>query len=97
MRTPRTDRSAPVPGRAATVDPVSRPAATWGGLLSSDLSYLAYQPWAPVAPALLIIATVWACNLLADAIRDVSGEAGRAAVNMRPKWRRKPALIQGGR
>jgi peptide/nickel transport system permease protein len=49
-----------------------------------------------VAPALLIIATVWACNLLADAIRDVSGEAGRAAVTMRPKWRRKLALIQGG-
>jgi peptide/nickel transport system permease protein len=75
---------------------VQPPAPTWGGMLSSDLSYLAYQPWAPVAPALLIIATVWACNLLADAIRDVSGEAGRAAVNMRPKRRRKPVLIQGG-
>src|ERR1700691_5932641 len=75
---------------------VQPPAPTWGGMLSSDLSYLSYQPWAPVAPALLIIATVWACNLLADAIRDVSGEAGRAAVNMRPKRRRKPVLIQGG-
>ena len=75
---------------------VQPPAPTWGGMLSSDLNYLSYQPWAPVAPALLIIATVWACNLLADAIRDVSGEAGRAAVNMRPKWRRKLALSQGG-
>jgi peptide/nickel transport system permease protein len=75
---------------------VQPPAPTWGGMLSSDLSYLSYQPWAPVAPALLIIATVWACNLLADAIRDVSGEAGRAAVNMRPKPRRKLALSQGG-
>ena len=75
---------------------VQPPAPTWGGMLSSDLSYLSYQPWAPVAPALLIIATVWACNLLADAIRDVSGEAGRAAVNLRPKRRRKPVLIQGG-
>ena len=75
---------------------VQPPAPTWGGMLSSDLSYLSYQPWAPVAPALLIIATVWACNLLADAIRDVSGEAGRAAVNMRPKRRRKLALSQGG-
>jgi peptide/nickel transport system permease protein len=51
---------------------VQPPAPTWGGMLSSDLNYLSYQPWAPVAPALLIIATVWACNLLADAIRDVS-------------------------
>jgi peptide/nickel transport system permease protein len=75
---------------------VQPPAPTWGGMLSSDLNYLSYQPWAPVAPALLIIATVWACNLLADAIRDVSGEAGRAAVNLRPKWRRKLALSQGG-
>jgi len=75
---------------------VQPPAPTWGGMLSSDLSYLSYQPWAPVAPALLIIATVWACNLLADAIRDVSGEAGRAAINMRPKRRRKLALIPGG-
>jgi peptide/nickel transport system permease protein len=76
---------------------VQPPAPTWGGMLSSDLNYLSYQPWAPVAPALLIIATVWACNLLADAIRDVSGEAGRAAsLTMRPKLRRKLALIQGG-
>lgn len=36
-----------------------------------------------MAPALLIMVTVWACNLLADAIRDVSGEAGRALVNRR--------------
>lgn len=62
---------------------VQPPAPTWGGLLASDLGYLDYQPWAAVAPALLIMATVWASNLLADAIRDVSGEAGRAFVNNR--------------
>ena len=32
----------------------------------------------------LIMVTVWACNLLADAIRDVSGEAGRALLNTPP-------------
>lgn len=62
---------------------VQPPAPTWGGLLASDLGYLDYQPWAPLAPALLIMATVWASNLLADAIRDVSGEAGRAFVDNR--------------
>jgi peptide/nickel transport system permease protein len=72
---------------------VQPPAPTWGGMLSSDLNYLSYQPWAPVAPAVLIILTVWACNLLADAIRDVSGDAGRAYVNTRA---RRPALVQGG-
>jgi peptide/nickel transport system permease protein len=75
---------------------VQPPAPTWGGLLSSDLNYLSYQPWAPVAPALLIIATVWACNLLADSIRDVSGEAGHAYFRARPRRRRPSALAQGG-
>jgi peptide/nickel transport system permease protein len=62
---------------------VQPPEPTWGGLLAADLGYLDYQPWAPFAPALLIMATVWACNLLADAVRDVSGEAGRALVDTR--------------
>jgi peptide/nickel transport system permease protein len=75
---------------------VQPPAPTWGGMLSSDLSYLSYQPWAPVAPAVLIIATVWACNLLADSIRDVSGEAGRAFINARATRRRPPTLSRGG-
>jgi peptide/nickel transport system permease protein len=62
---------------------VQPPAPTWGGLLASDLNYLHFQPYAPVAPAAVIMATVWGCNLLADAIRDVCGEAGRALVNTR--------------
>jgi peptide/nickel transport system permease protein len=57
---------------------VQPPAPTWGGVLAADLGYLSFRPWAPLVPTFLIMATVWACNLLADAIRDVSGEAGRA-------------------
>lgn len=75
---------------------VQPPAPTWGGMLSSDLSYLSYQPWAPVAPIVLIIATVWACNLLADTIRDVSGQAGRAFSARRPARRRPLGVSQGG-
>ncbi|WP_261558081.1 ABC transporter permease [Frankia tisae] len=70
---------------------VQPPAPTWGGLLASDLGYLSYQPWAPVVPAALIMATVWGSNLLADAIRDVSGEAGRALLNNRRARARRPA------
>lgn len=62
---------------------VQPPAPTWGGLLASDLGFLSYQPWAPVAPALLILIPVAASNVLADAVRDASGEAGRALVNNR--------------
>lgn len=62
---------------------VQPPQPTWGGLLATSLAYLSYQPWAPLAPALLIMATVWASNLLADAIRDVSGEAGQSLVDER--------------
>ncbi len=69
---------------------VQPPAPTWGGLLAADLGYLSYQPWAPFAPALLIMVTVWAGNVLADAIRDVSGGAGRALADSR-----KAALVGG--
>lgn len=62
---------------------VQPPAPTWGGMLSSDLGYLAQRPFGPVAPALAIIITVGALNLLADATRDVLGAdavAGRPRV-----------------
>lgn len=49
---------------------VQPPAPTWGGMLSSDLGYLAQRPWGPLAPALAIIVTVAALNLLADAAKD---------------------------
>jgi peptide/nickel transport system permease protein len=49
---------------------VQPPAPTWGGMLAGDLGYLAQQPWAPALPALLIMITVGALNLLADAVRD---------------------------
>jgi peptide/nickel transport system permease protein len=74
---------------------VQPPAPTWGGLLAADLGYLSYQWYAPIAPAVLIMATVWASNLLADAIRDVSGETGRSLLDDR-KLARRAALAIGG-
>lgn len=76
---------------------VRPPAPTWGGVLASDLGFLSYQAWAPLVPIALIMATVWACNLLADAIRDVSGEHGRALLNARKvRARRNAATATGG-
>lgn len=48
------------------------PAPTWGGVLSTDLSYLSQQPWAPLLPAAFIMLTAGALNVLADAVRDRS-------------------------
>jgi peptide/nickel transport system permease protein len=62
---------------------VSPPQATWGGILATDLEYIALQPWAPIVPIALILVAVLACNLLADAVRDTSGEAGRQLLNAR--------------
>jgi len=55
---------------------VQPPTPTWGGIMSSDLAYLAQDPWAPFIPGALIAVTVGALNALADAFRDRSG-AGR--------------------
>jgi peptide/nickel transport system permease protein len=60
---------------------VSPPRATWGGLLATDLEYIALQPWAPVVPIVLILIAVLACNLFADAVRDTAGESGRQLLN----------------
>lgn len=57
---------------------VQPPAPTWGGMLASDLGYLAQRPEGPVAPALAIIITVGSLNLLADAVRDRLGSSPAA-------------------
>ena len=54
---------------------VEPPLPTWGELLSSDLDYLAQQPWAPLFPGLLIMLVAGSLNALADAVRDTGTEA----------------------
>jgi len=60
---------------------IQPPTPTWGGMLASDLGYLTYRPYAPLFPTVLIMLTVWAFNLLADAIRDVAGVSGRVMLS----------------
>jgi peptide/nickel transport system permease protein len=67
---------------------VQPPAPTWGGVLASDLGYLNFRPYAPLFTTLLIVLTVLAFNLLADVIRDVSGESGRALLQRRKRKKR---------
>ena len=68
---------------------VQPPAPTWGGILASDLGYLVQRPYAPLFPVVLIVATVWAFNLLADAIRDAAGESGRTITGRKTAVRNK--------
>jgi peptide/nickel transport system permease protein len=63
---------------------VQPPNPTWGGVMSSDLNYLTQTPWAPVAPALLIIVTVAALNALADAVRDTTGAGSLVLDDLAP-------------
>jgi peptide/nickel transport system permease protein len=51
---------------------IQQPDPSWGNLLSlsTNASILVLQPWLIWPPALLIILTVLAFNLLGDALRD---------------------------
>lgn len=73
---------------------VQPPAPTWGGVLASDLGYLNFRPYAPLFTTVLIVLTVLAFNLLADVIRDVSGESGRALLLRRQQKRGRGPVRQ---
>lgn len=62
---------------------VQPPAPTWGGILASGLGYLEFQPWAPLYPIVLIVLTVLALNLLADVLREASGQSGEVLLRKR--------------
>ena len=57
---------------------VAAPDPTWGGMLASDVDYLADDRLAPIWPGLCIALTVWALNVIADGLRD--GLAVRSGV-----------------
>jgi peptide/nickel transport system permease protein len=49
---------------------VPPPTATWGSMISENISYYATDPRLVILPGLAIMATVLAFNLLGDALRD---------------------------
>ncbi len=46
------------------------PIPSWGAILSSGRSYLAFAPWISIYPGLAIMVVVLAFNLFGDALRD---------------------------
>jgi peptide/nickel transport system permease protein len=53
------------------------PIPEWGAMVSETRNYIAEAFWAPTFPALGILLTVLAFNLLGDALRDVLDPRGR--------------------
>jgi peptide/nickel transport system permease protein len=53
------------------------PTAEWGAIVSETRNFIAEAPWASSSPAIAILLTVLAFNLLGDGLRDVLDPRGR--------------------
>lgn len=53
------------------------PTPEWGAMVSETRNYIAQAPWASSAPAIAILLTVLAFNLIGDGLRDVFDPRGR--------------------
>ena len=56
---------------------VQPPQPSWGNMIAGGRDLIVAAPWVAIAPGLALVATVLACTLLGDALRDrLAGEAG---------------------
>jgi peptide/nickel transport system permease protein len=56
---------------------IQPPQPSWGNMIAGGRDLIVTAPWVAIAPGLALIATVLACTLLGDALRDrVAGESG---------------------
>ena len=53
------------------------PTPEWGAMVSETRNYISQAPWASSAPAIAILLTVLAFNLIGDGLRDVLDPRGR--------------------
>ncbi len=56
---------------------ITEPTPTWGNMINAGQLVLVEAPWLSMFPALAIVLTVLAFNLLGDAIRDALDPAVR--------------------
>jgi len=55
---------------------IQPPQPSWGNMIAGGRDLIVAAPWVAIAPGLALIATVLACTLLGDALRDrVAGES----------------------
>jgi peptide/nickel transport system permease protein len=56
---------------------IQPPRPSWGNMIAGGRDLIVVAPWVAVAPGFALIATVLACTLLGDAMRDrLAGETG---------------------
>ena len=56
---------------------IQPPQPSWGNMIAGGRDLIVVAPWVAIAPGLALIATVLACTLLGDFLRDrLAGEAG---------------------
>jgi len=56
---------------------IQPPRPSWGNMIAGGRDLIVAAPWVAIAPGLALIATVLACTLLGDTLRDrLAGEAG---------------------
>jgi peptide/nickel transport system permease protein len=57
---------------------IQPPAPSWGNLIAGGRELIITAPWVALVPGLALVATVLACTLLGDALRDrIAGADGR--------------------
>jgi peptide/nickel transport system permease protein len=57
---------------------IQPPQPSWGNMIAGGRDLIVTAPWVAVAPGLALVATVLACTLLGDALRDrIAGADGR--------------------
>jgi peptide/nickel transport system permease protein len=49
---------------------IQPPAPSWGNLIAGGRELIITAPWVALVPGLALVATVLACTLLGDAVRD---------------------------
>jgi len=56
---------------------IQPPQPSWGNMIAGGRDLIVAAPWVAIAPGIALIATVLACTLLGDTLRDrLAGEAG---------------------
>lgn len=59
---------------------INPPTPSWGGMVSEGKAYLTTNPVLAIAPGLFIMVTVWAFNVVGDAVRDALDPRLRGAL-----------------